>query len=193
MNENRSPEDQSLRGELDLQNEQKERLWAELNKANKELLEQLGEKEKRTAELALANKELSYQDIEKKKREEELSVLKEQLAFQISEKKKSEADLVLAKKELLVFTFISSHHLQEPIRKIQIFADRVLVIEEKRISEKGKVYFKKMRLSARKVRQLLEDLTEYSNISNTPKEYKLIDLDPLVGKIKSRLHRNRQT
>lgn len=82
------------------ENEEKEKLVAELIIANKELAFQNKEKEKRAAELIIANKELAVQNEEKEKRAAELIIANKELAFQNKEKKKRAAELVLADKEL---------------------------------------------------------------------------------------------
>ena len=86
--------------ELDFQNQEKEKLAAELVLANEELTFQNQEKEKRAAELVLANKELVFQNQEKEKRARELVLANKELVFQNREKEKRAAELVLADAEL---------------------------------------------------------------------------------------------
>ena len=63
----------------------------------------------------------------------------------ITERKRIENELIqkseelaIANKELLAFTYISSHDLQEPLRKIQTFSTIILNEESKNLSETGK-------------------------------------------------------
>jgi signal transduction histidine kinase len=86
--------------ELAFQNKEKDKRAAELIIANRELAFQNEEKEKRAAELIIANKELAFQNGEKEKRAAELIIANKELAFQNEEKEKRAAELVLADKEL---------------------------------------------------------------------------------------------
>lgn len=62
------------------------------------------------------------------------------VVFQNKEKEKRTAELLIANKELESFAYISSHDLQEPLRKIQAFSDRILDEEYDNLSAKGKYY-----------------------------------------------------
>jgi signal transduction histidine kinase len=173
--------------ELAFQNEEKEKRAAELTIANKELVFQNEEKEKRAAELIIANKELLFQNdekekraVEKEKRAAELIIANEELLFQNEEKEKRAAELVAANKELVAFTYISSHDLQEPLRKIQSFAKFILDRENANLSDDGKDYFLRMRSAAARMQQLLEDLLAYSRISANERKYEHTDLNLIV-------------
>ena len=180
--------------ELAFQNEEKEKRAAELIVANKELVFQntekekrAEEKEKRAAELIIANKELDFQNKEKEKRAADLIIANEELAFQNEEKEKRAAELIIANKELLAFTYISSHDLQEPLRKIQTFVSVILENENENLSENGKYNFHRMQLAAGRMQQLIEDLLSFSRISTTDHEFEKTDLGMIVEDIKTDL------
>src|SRR5882762_10108589 len=69
-------------------------------------------------------------------------------------------------RELASFAYISSHDLQEPLRKIQIFASFLLQSENERLSDKGKDYLARMKIAAARMQQLIQDLLTYSFNSN---------------------------
>ena len=173
--------------ELAFQNEEKEKRAAELIIANKELAFQNEEKEKRAAELIIANKELAFQNEEKEKRAAELIIANKELAFQNEEKEKRAAELIIANKELLAFTYISSHDLQEPLRKIQTFVTIILENENKNLSEKGKYNFKRMQLAAGRMQQLIDDLLAFSRINTTDHKFEKTDLNLIVEEVKNEL------
>jgi signal transduction histidine kinase len=173
--------------ELAFQNKEKEKKAAKLIIANKELAFQNKEKEKRAAELIIANKELAFQNKEKEKRAAELIIANRELAFQNEEKEKRAAELIIANKELLAFTYVSSHDLQEPLRKIQTFVTIILDKENQNLSEEGKYSFKRMQLAAGRMQQLIEDLLTFSRINTAERKFEKKDLRIIIEEVKTEL------
>ena len=163
--ENRAAELIIANSELVIQNNEKEKRASELITANIELAYQNQEKEKKAAELIIANIELAYQNKEKESRAAELIEINQNLAFQIEENKKQTVELLHANKELETFTFISSHDLQEPLRKIQTFAGRILSDEYQDLSQDSKKYFSRIQIAASHMQNLINDLLAYSRTS----------------------------
>ena len=170
--------------ELVFQNEEKEKRAAELIIANKELAFQNEEKEKRAAELIIANEELAFQNAEKEKRAAELIIANKELVFQNKEKEKRAAELGIANKELESFTYISSHDLQEPLRKIQIFATRLIADESKNLSDKGKEYVLRMQYAANRMQVLITDLLAYSRTTTSERKFEKSDLNAIIESVK---------
>ncbi|MEO7306168.1 MAG: ATP-binding protein [Ferruginibacter sp.] len=173
--------------ELAFQNKEKEKRAAELIIANRELAFQNEEKEKRAAELIIANKELAFQNEEKEKRAAELIIANKELAFQNEEKEKRAAELIIANKELLAFTYISSHDLQEPLRKIQTFVTIILENENANLSDKGKYNFHRMQLAAQRMQQLIDDLLAFSRINTTDHQFEKTELSIVIEEVKNEL------
>jgi len=173
--------------ELAFQNSEKEKRAAELGVANKELAFQNGEKEKRAEELGVANKELAFQNGEKEKRAEELGVANKELAFQNGEKEKRAEELISANKELLAFTYISSHDMQEPLRKIQSFISIILKEEKETLSDNGKDYFQRIKSSAERMQKLIIDLLAYSRINETDRKFEKTELITIIDDVKAEL------
>jgi light-regulated signal transduction histidine kinase (bacteriophytochrome) len=173
--------------ELVFQNKEKEKRAEELIIANKELVFQNAEKEKRADELGIANKELIFQNAEKEKRAAELIIANKELAYQNEEKEKRAAELSIANKELLAFTYISSHDLQEPLRKIQTFVTIILENEEKNLSDIGKYNFKRMQLAAKRMQLLIDDLLAFSRINTTDHKFEKTELSSIIEEVKTEL------
>ncbi|MEO6404287.1 MAG: ATP-binding protein [Ferruginibacter sp.] len=172
--------------ELVYQNGEKVKRSAELKIANIELIFQNGEKEKRAEELVIANVELSFQNEEKEKRASELNLSKIAniaLVFQISENEKQASELISANKELAAFNYISSHDLQEPIRKIQYFTDFINKTELGNLSPKGIDAFNRIQSSANQMEKLIYDLLEYSKTSSSNRLFEKVNLSTILDEV----------
>ena len=97
--------------------------------------------------------------------------------------KQQNIDLEKMNKELESFAYVSSHDLQEPLRKIQTFAARILEIDHKNLSETGKDYFKRMHGAAKRMKALIEDLLAYSRTNTTDQPFENTDFNLLVSEI----------
>ncbi len=115
----------------------------------------------------------------------QLKTVNKELAFQNDEKEKRAAELIIANKELLAFNYVSSHDLQEPLRKIQIFTTTIL--ETENLSDKGKNNFQRILLSAGRMRQLIEDLLAFSHINTAERKFEKIDLNIIIDEVKTEL------
>jgi len=90
-------------------------------------------------------------------------------------------------KELESFTYVSSHDLQEPLRKIQTFTTRILEKEYPVLSDKGKDSFKRIQSAADRMQQLIEDLLAFSKISMDERKFESMNLNIIVQEVKNEL------
>lgn len=97
-------------------------------------------------------------------------------------------ELVKTNMELAQFAYVASHDLQEPLRKIQTFATRIVETEEGNLSPKGKDYFKRMQTSSTRMQQLIVDLLAFSRANAIEKNYEETDLNTLLEVVKEQLH-----
>jgi len=100
-----------------------------------------------------------------------------------SELEQKNAELEKMNKELQSFAYVSSHDLQEPLRKIQTFASRILEKEYDKLSEHGKELFDRMQGSAKRMQALINDLLAYSRTHNTDRKLEDTDLKDLIGQV----------
>ena len=83
-------------------------------------------------------------------------------------------------KELETFTFVSSHDLQEPLRKIKNFAACLLDEEHKKLSPTGKNYLNRMQDTVKRMQMLIDDLLTYSRAKNAKHNFEKTDLNLVV-------------
>ncbi len=84
-------------------------------------------------------------------------------------------------KELETFTFISSHDLQEPLRKIRNFASTLLKEEKKNLSASGQDYLQRMSESVKRMQRLIEDLLTYSRAKDATHSLEETDLNKVIA------------
>ena len=90
-------------------------------------------------------------------------------------------------KELQSFTYISSHDLQEPLRKIQTFASQIIERESHTLSETGKDKFQRIQNAAQRMQALINDLLTYSRTNVQERIFEKMDLSNIVNLVKEDL------
>nr|MCU0383660.1 ATP-binding protein [Cyclobacteriaceae bacterium] len=162
-------------------------LAKQLNQKNQRAREkELEEKvSQRTTQLKEANELLRKENEEKAHRATELGIANELLAFENEEKQKREIELVVANQELESFTYIASHDLQEPLRKIQTFSKRIMEKEVANLSESGRDYFLRLERAAHRMQVLIEDLMLYSRTNTKIQQFEETNISKLVEEVLS--------
>jgi signal transduction histidine kinase len=136
-------------------------------------------------QLRVANSELEQRVAT---RTEALLSTNEKLQEEIEERKKSEQQTALfaeklraSNKELELFATVASHDLQEPLRKIQAFSDRLVGKFREQLGETGRDYIDRIQNSASRMRTLIEDLLAYSRVSTKGKPFLPVDLQKVMN------------
>ena len=93
-------------------------------------------------------------------------------------------DLINMNIELQSFAYISSHDLQEPLRKIQTFASRLSDLDEQNISPKAKTYLGRIEVSAKRMQTLIQDLLTYSRTNSAERVFVKANLDEIAEEVK---------
>lgn len=142
------------------------------------------------AELYKKNHELKMKEEEAKRLNDNILAANATLAAQYAEIEKQAKDLQIKNKELDAFTYISSHDLQEPLRKIQTFANLIMSNEYDNLSENGRQKFKRILYSANRMRQLIHSLLAFSRTNITDRQYERMDLSIIIEDLKDALSEN---
>ncbi|MDH3771082.1 MAG: PAS-domain containing protein, partial [Nitrospirota bacterium] len=90
-------------------------------------------------------------------------------------------------RELQHFASIASHDLQEPLRKIEAFGDRLQAKYADALDDNGKMYISRMQIAANRMRTLINDLLMYSRVTTKAKPFVATDLNQIAQDVVSDL------
>lgn len=136
---------------------------AALRNAHAELEQRVHE---RTAELAQVNKDLRTEILERKWAEEALA--------------RQAQELARSNTELEQFAHVASHDLQEPLRKILAFGDRLKTSCSQELGDQGYDYVKRMQVAATRMQTLITDLLMLSRVMTRPQPFVSVDLTKIA-------------
>jgi two-component system CheB/CheR fusion protein len=163
------------RGLIRTTNEEYETTYEELQANNEEILSS-------NEELQSVNEELETSKEELQSAVEELTTTIEELRKRNDELDASQKELKQVNEQLEQFAFISSHDLQEPLRKILTFSGLLTDSEtqDTHLDAKNKKYSEKINASAFKMSSLLKDLLSFSILINRSENFIQVDLHDIL-------------
>lgn len=85
--------------------------------------------------------------------------------------------------ELEQFAYVTSHDLQEPLRKIRIFANMLTEKFSQQIGSNMLIYLEKIEAAASRMSGLIKDLLEYSRLSANESLYQPVDLNKIINNV----------
>ncbi len=115
-------------------------------------------------------------------RTEELAVVVEELRYTNLELTSSNNLLIKSNEELQQYAFVASHDLQEPIRKMRMFATKLLS-GESHTPEMNRTLLQKIDGSAKRMSLLINDLLEFSRLLKSDKLLIPVDLQEIVANV----------
>ena len=105
-----------------------------------------------------------------------------------NELKQKNYKLELYNKELDSFTYVASHDLKEPLRKILTYSNQMELEVYDKLSDNNKTHLNRIRHSAQRMQNLLNDLLLYSHVSVSEKSFEEVDLNKIVNDVIDNLH-----
>lgn len=91
--------------------------------------------------------------------------------------------LARSNQELQSFAYIASHDLQEPLRKITAFGDRLWTKYADAIDDRGQDYLKRMCDAAERMQILINDLLSFSRVTTKAKPLVPVNLTEVVQEV----------
>ncbi|MFP4308107.1 MAG: sensor histidine kinase [Desulfococcaceae bacterium] len=128
------------------------------------------------------------------RRTAELTEINNRLALEVGERRRAEARLrrrseALARSnaDLEQFAYIASHDLQEPLRKVRAFGDRLETKYGHVLEDRGRDYLERMRSAAERMQTMVNELLTLSRVSTRGRAFVETDLDGLLAEVLSDL------
>ena len=96
-------------------------------------------------------------------------------------------EMELYNKELDSFTYIASHDLKEPLRKINTYSNLVAEEAVASLTEKHKSYIERIQNSVKRMQNLLDDLLLYSHATRPTVDFEAVDLNTIIKQVEENL------
>ncbi len=122
-----------------------------------------------------------------------LTSVGDQIALAIDRKQAEEQlrlfneKLQQSNRELQDFAYVASHDLQEPLRKVQAFADRLSTKYGDALEGSGLDYLERMRGAAERMQKLIQDLLTFSRVATKTQPFVSVNLDTVAREVLSDL------
>jgi signal transduction histidine kinase len=92
-------------------------------------------------------------------------------------------ELERSNSELEQFASIASHDLQEPLRKVRTFTQKVVTTEAEQLSERGQDYLQRANSAAARMQKLIDDLLTFSRVATHGRAFAPVDLAQLTAEV----------
>ncbi len=126
--------------------------------------------------------------------EQRVSDRTRELEEEITERTRAEEELRFymtklenSNRELQDFAFVASHDLQEPLRKVQAFGDRLKAACGDELSEKAATYLDRMQSAAGRMQVLIKDLLTFSRVTSKARPFEPVEMNTIANEVLSDL------
>lgn len=94
-------------------------------------------------------------------------------------------ELQRSNEELTSFNYIASHDLQEPLRKIKLFSNRIFEKDFEVLSPSAREFLPRIITAASQMQKLMNDLLAFSRATSADKVFEKTDLNTLLEDVKN--------
>ena len=129
--------------------------------------------------------------------EEKLKAINRNLQSEINDRKNSEDKIIELNKELITnidrlekankeldrFAFMASHDLQEPLRKILTFSDRLYVKHKDELDSEAMLNIDRIQKAASRMQALIKDILTFSKLSVEKEQFVKTDLEIILREV----------
>lgn len=123
--------------------------------------------------LLTANKKLEKEIEERKLTEEKIRLLNEQLL-------ENNIQLKNTIEELDRFAYVASHDLQEPLRKILVFSDKIQTKYKDSLEQELTVSLEKIAKASNRMQSLINDLLRFSRQTSVNEDFSFVPLNSII-------------
>jgi signal transduction histidine kinase len=118
---------------------------------------------------------------------DELGLLVDAFNHMLAQIQQRDDALQRSNRELQDFAYVASHDLQEPLRKIQAFGDRLKTKFVQVLSDDGRDYLERMQNAASRMQTLINDLLTFSRVTTKAQAFVPVDLCQVAREVLSDL------
>ena len=93
------------------------------------------------------------------------------------------ARLERSNRELQDFAYVASHDLQEPLRKVSVFGERLKAKCGDALGDEGKDFLDRMQKATGRMQGLINDLLNFSRVTTKSQPFATVDLNEVVREV----------
>ena len=131
----------------------------------------------------LALRDIKAREVKEAILKESRDMLERRVAERTVELADANLELERSNRELQDFAFVASHDLQEPLRKIQAFGDRLRTTQASNFDDQGRDYLDRMHGAAGRMHTLINDLLTFSRVTTKAQPFERIDLNKIASDV----------
>jgi signal transduction histidine kinase len=111
------------------------------------------------------------------------ATLEQKVAERTAASEERARELARSNDELQQFASIASHDLQEPLRKIRMFGDRLVKRSVGELTDDGRADVERIQGAALRMQRLIDDLLSFARVTSRKREFERTDLGTVASEV----------